>query len=178
MNEINKMLLDGSSNREVARVFELKEPTVRRHHNKHLVPLAVQGIAESMPDFAKLNKEAQERGKRLEVIGTDVESDKVYYAEYDKLDVPIKNLVGHIEFLYKEAVDTMFEAKKDNNLETRLRAIREARECLGFVKGCMDMVLAKDEEDSFDALVGRILDAVEEFPEAREQIAAKLVGEM
>jgi len=174
--KINELLICGYSNRSVAKQFNLSEPTVRRHKKKHLAEKVVRAMVSSLDKSKETEKKVKTLTK-VEVIGLNEETGELLMDEFRDMPSVLDDLGSHIKFLYEEAVETMLTAKAKNNHDLKLRALKDARECLLIVKSAAELIMSRNQDDDFDSLVGRILDAVHEYPEARNAIASKLLDE-
>ncbi len=173
--DINARLLRGQSNNSVAKMYGMSEPTVRRHRKKHLAEELVEVMAKTLDDSKSLEDAVMANNNVLEVYGNN-SSEYLNMKSFREMSSPLEDIGSHIKFLYEEAVETMLFAKAQLNQELKLKALRDARECLVLIKNAAELLLHKAQDDELEVLVAKILDAVHDFPEAREAISSKLLG--
>jgi len=174
--DINARLLRGQSNNSVAKLFGLSEPTVRRHRNKHLADVVVNAMAQTLENSKSLEDAVMANNNVLEVYGNN-SAESLSMKNFKDMPSPLEDIGSHIKFLYEEAVETMLFAKAQLDQNLKLKALRDARECLVLIKNAAELLMHKAQDDELEVLVAKILDAVHDFPEAREAISLKLLGE-
>lgn len=182
--EIDKLLLAGEKISRIAKMYGLSRPTLMKHQKSHLTNKIVVDAITSLGTEEDLKRRESTLKHISEVVnvvkanapntfnnGTSIND---IGTQVLKENSPFTKIEWHVEYLYGKVLDTLGAAEVLLDHELVLKSVREGRGILEMIIKASELLMVREQTTSVEKSIGKILEAVKEFPEARKKISEVL----
>lgn len=182
--EIDKLLLAGEKIARIAKMYGVSRPTLIKHQKSHLGNKIISDAIGSLGNTEDIKKRDDTMKHISEVLKVVKANEPNTFSNgTSRIDIgdqiikehsPFKKMEWHIEFLYSKILDTLGAAELLSDHDLVLKSVREGRGILEMIIKASEVLMAREHTTSIEKSIGKILEAVKEFPEARKKIAEVL----